>query len=110
MASRSGVLVVLVTCPTPASARRIARALLSKRLVACVNILPGVDSWFWWKGTIDHSKEALLILKTVADKFEAVRRSVLAQHPYQVPEVLAVASSHGYGPYLEWVRACILTK
>ena len=108
MAPRPGVLVVLVTCPTPASARRIARALLSKRLVACVNILPGVDSWFWWKGKIDHSKEALLILKTVADKFEAVRRNVLAQHPYQVPEVLAVASSQGHGPYLEWVRG--LTK
>ena len=110
MARRLGVLVVLITCPTPSSARRIARVLLSKRLVACVNMLSGVDSWFWWHGKITHSKEVLLVAKTIADKFEAVQRSVLACHPYQVPEVLAVASSHGHGPYLEWVRSCILTK
>ena len=107
MARRPGVLVVLVTCPTPSSARRMARVLLSKRLVACVNIVPGVDSWFWWKGKIDHSREVLLVLKTVVDKFESVRRSILAHHPYQVPEVLAVASSNGHGPYLEWVRSSV---
>ena len=107
MAPRPGVLVVLVTCPTPSSARRIAKVLLSARLVACVNVLSGVDSWFWWKGKIDHSKEVLLMLKTTAAKFEAVRRSVLTHHPYQVPEVLAVASSHGHRPYLAWVRSSV---
>ena len=105
--SRQDVLIVLVTCPNVASARRMAKALLAKRLVACANLLPGMDSWFWWEGKIDHSREALLMLKTVAAKFDALRRSVVAQHPYQVPEVLAVVSSHGHRPYVSWVRSSV---
>ena len=108
--SRREALIVFVTCPNATSARRIAKALLAKRLIACANLLGGVDSWFWWEGKINRSNEVLLLLKTVAAKLDEVRRSVVARHPYQVPEVLAVASAHGHRPYLEWIRACILTK
>ena len=108
--SRRDVLIVFVTCPNATSARRIAKALLAKRLIACANLLCGVDSWFWWKGKIERSNEVLLLIKTVAAKFDEVRRSVVAHHPYQVPEVLAVASAYGHRPYLAWIRACILTK
>ena len=102
-----GAVVVLVTCPTAASARRIASQLLKRRLVACANLVPGIESQFWWEGKITRSREVLLMLKTMAGRFEAVRRSVLAQHPYQVPEVLAVPSSHAHGPYLAWVRSSV---
>lgn len=83
----------------------MARALLEARVAACVNILPAIESQYWWKGRIEESAEALLIVKTTAGAFERLREVVAARHPYECPEVLAVAAAEGGPAYLRWVRS-----
>ena len=100
-------IVVLVTCPTSAVAHRLATELVKRRLAACVNLLPGVESVFQWKGKIDRCREQLLIIKTIAGKFEALRRAVIARHPYEVPEVIALSLVAGHQPYLEWIQGVV---
>ncbi len=96
-------MVVLVTAPTRAVAQRLARALLSQRLAACVNIVPGVESMFLWQGKLDRAREVLLLIKTTARRVPALQRAIKAQHPYQVPEIIALPVSAGLAPYLQWV-------
>ena len=97
--------VVLVTCPNARSARRIAAELVTRRLAACVNVIPGVESVFWWRGKVEHAREALLVIKTPSRLTDRLRRAVLALHPYEVPEVIALPVTSGHPPYLRWVRA-----
>jgi len=96
-------LVVLVTCPTPEKAAEIARALVEERLAACGNVLPGLRSIYRWEGKVQDEGEALLVLKSVRGRFEALRARVAALHPYQVPEVLGLPVEAGHGPYLDWI-------
>ena len=96
-------LVVLVTCPTRVSARRIAEALIRRRLAACVNIMPGLTSVYEWQGKIERTRELLLVIKTAPGSFARVKRAVLGLHPYQVPEVIALPVVQGHQPYLTWV-------
>jgi periplasmic divalent cation tolerance protein len=95
--------VVLVTCPTPGSANKIARRVLADRSAACVNIVPGVTSVYRWKGRIERSRELLLVIKTTAAAWPRLERSVKAVHPYEVPEIIALPVASGHRPYLEWV-------
>lgn len=106
---RQRAIVVLVTCPTATVARRIARDLVRRRLSACVNLLPHVESVFVWKGKLERCRELLLLIKTTAGRFEALRRAVIKLHPYEVPEVIALPLSAGHQPYLKWVREAVLT-
>jgi periplasmic divalent cation tolerance protein len=98
-------LVVLVTAPTPERAAEIARALVDERLAACGNVLPGIRSIYRWEGKVEDEQEALLLLKTTSGRFEALRERVLALHPYQVPEVIALPVGAGSAPYLAWIAA-----
>ena len=100
--------VVLVTCPTGAVARRLARQIVRRRLAACVNVLPPVQSVYRWKGNIEQSREALLVIKSTAARFQALRRGVLALHPYDVPEIIALPIVAGHPPYLAWVRQSVI--
>ncbi len=95
--------VVLVTIDTPDEADRLARVLLDRRKVACVNVVPGVSSHFWWKGSLDQATEALLIIKTRASLLEEVVELIKAEHPYDVPEVIALPIVGGNQDYLNWV-------
>lgn len=97
--------VVLVTCPSPAVARRLANALVRGRLAACVNVLPGVESVFWWQGKTERSREALLLIKTTRKRFPLLRIAIVKLHPYDVPEVIALPIVAGHVPYLRWVRS-----
>jgi periplasmic divalent cation tolerance protein len=96
------VLVVLVTCP-PDRAQAIADALVEERVAACVNVVPGLQSVYRWKGEVHHDTEAMLLVKTTRDRFEALKQAVLKHHPYELPEVIAVPVDRGHTPYLEWV-------
>ena len=96
--------VVLVTCPTPRSARQLADILIRGRFAACVNIVPRVHSVFRWKGRVERAGESLLIVKTTAKRFPSLRRAVRAHHPHDVPEVIALPITYGHAPYLAWVR------
>lgn len=102
MARRAAV-VAFVTCPDRRSARRVADGLIARRAAACVNILPGVTSVYRWQGKVERSAEHLLIIKTTAAGFSALRRAVLALHPYDVPEIIALPVTQGHRPYLDWV-------
>ena len=103
------VVVALVTCPTRAAARRIAVRLIERRLAACVNLVPSVESVFRWQGKTQRCRETLLVVKTTAARFASLTRAVLALHPYQVPEIIALPVAAGHAPYLHWVASSILS-
>lgn len=100
-----GLLLVLVTCPGVEVAASLARILVEEELAACGNILPGVRSIYRWEGRVHDEPEVLLILKTRPALFERLRARVVAEHPYDVPEVVAVRPEAVHGPYLDWVLA-----
>ncbi len=102
---RSSVIVVLVTCPTRAVARRIASQLVRRHLAACVNVIPGLTSVFRWEGKMESAREVLLVIKTTNRQFEPLRRAILQLHPYKVPEIIALPVIAGHRPYLKWVAA-----
>lgn len=108
--ARARTVAVLITCPTTRIAKRIGAALVARRLAACVNIVPGVESLFWWKGKVDRAKEVLLIAKTTAAMFERLRRCVVSMHPYDVPEVIAIQLSAGHAAYLAWISASVQAR
>ncbi len=95
--------VVLVTAPGVDQAARIARALVEERLAACGNVVPGIRSIYRWQGAVQEDQEALLVLKTTRARFEALRARVLAMHPYEVPEVIALPVEAGSARYLAWI-------
>jgi periplasmic divalent cation tolerance protein len=103
MTAPTDALVVLVTTPTPERAAEIARAVVEERLAACGNVVPGLRSIYRWEGKLQDEGEALLVLKTTRARFEALKERVLALHPYQVPEVIALPVQAGSAPYLAWI-------
>ena len=96
-------LVVLSTVAGAEDAERIARAVVERGLAACVNVLPQVTSIYRWKGALERDEERLLVMKTTADRFEALRQAVVELHPYEVPEVIALRIQAGHEPYLAWL-------
>ncbi len=96
-------LVVLCTCPDQTSAHEIATALLERRLAACVNRVAGVESLYRWEGRIEQDQEILLLIKTTAARYGALEELIIEMHPYDVPEVLAVAVDEGSARYLDWI-------
>lgn len=101
--------VVLSTCPTPESAEQIARCVVEARLAACVNVVPGLRSYYVWKGQIEVGDEILLVIKSRVELFDALQNLITSQHPYELPEVIAVPISTGFSPYLAWLSATMRT-
>jgi periplasmic divalent cation tolerance protein len=101
---KSKYIIVFVTVPNGKTANGITKSVLSKKLVACVNILKGVESFYWWKDRIEHSKELLLIMKTVQSKFSVLEKHIKNIHPYEVPEIISAEISHGSKDYLDWIK------
>ena len=97
------VQLVLCTCPTREVAVGLARSLVEQRLAACVNLLPGVQSVYRWQGGIHTDEEVLLLIKTQESRLEQLKAHVLAQHPYELPEILAVPVGSGLDRYLDWI-------
>lgn len=95
--------VVLVTAPSADEAARIARVLVEEKLAACGNVLPGVRSIYRWHGKLCDEQEALLVLKAPRKQFPALRDRVVALHPYEVPEVIALGIEDGSERYLDWI-------
>jgi periplasmic divalent cation tolerance protein len=103
MRNRGPYRIVLVTCASMAEARKIARLVIGKRLAACANILPNVESIYRWKGKIERSREVLMILKTSAARLRELEREVEQQHSYDVPEFIVLPILVGSKQYLEWI-------
>lgn len=96
-------LVVLSTCPDAATAEALARAALEGDHAACVNIVPAVRSMYVWKGELQVDSEVLMVIKTTAGRFRALRDLLVERHPYDVPEVVALRVTDGHHAYLEWL-------
>lgn len=96
-------IICLVTIDDSASATRIARALVEKKLAACVNIVPEIRSIYSWKGEICDDRELLIIVKTTHQLFDALQAQIKALHPYEVPEIIAFTIKDGLPDYLRWI-------
>jgi periplasmic divalent cation tolerance protein len=97
------VRVVFISVPRE-EANKLARALVEKRLAACINIVPKIESFFWWDDKLEHDEEALLIIKTTQQRFDELRAWVVANHPYDLPEIISLPLSDGLSDYIEWVK------
>jgi periplasmic divalent cation tolerance protein len=97
--------VAFCACPDAATATRIADVLVGERLAACVNVLPGVTSVYRWQGAVERAGEVLLLIKTATDRVPALSQRIVALHPYELPEVVAVEAAAGLPAYLDWVAA-----
>jgi periplasmic divalent cation tolerance protein len=100
-------IVVLITVPSTEAGEGIARPLVAEHLAACVNVVPGVTSVFWWEGAVQTEAETLLIVKTRRHLFEALAARVRSLHPYTVPEIIAIPLAAGSQAYLDWVRDAV---
>lgn len=99
------VLVVLTTWPDVEKARAAARALVGEKLVACANIMPGVESIYRWEGKVETSAEVMMVLKTTIARYQMMETRILALHPYEVPEIVVLRVTDGLPKYLRWVES-----
>jgi periplasmic divalent cation tolerance protein len=101
------VLLCYCTCPDAATGQALADALVGEGLAACVNRLPGISSTYRWQGKLVTDSEELLLIKTTETRFAALKQRLLALHPYELPELIAVPVAQGHPAYLDWVRASV---
>jgi len=97
----------LMTCPSLEVARSVARDLLERRLVACVNLVPQITSLYWWEGAIQEDSEVLLVAKSHADRIAEITQLLPQIHPYQVPELVVLPIEKGLPAYLQWVAESV---
>jgi periplasmic divalent cation tolerance protein len=107
MKSKGKYVVVLVTAPDVKTARKLAWAALEARLIACANLIPKVESHFWWQGKNMSGAEVLMVLKTTAARLVALEKLIVAKHPYDTPEFLVLPISRGNKRYLDWVAQSV---
>lgn len=97
--------MAISTAPSEAVGRSIIRSLVERRLIACGTLLPGAVSIYRWNAGIEEAGEVVLLLKTTAGRWQALREAYPALHPYDVPELIAVPISDGHRAYLDWLSA-----
>ena len=103
MSDEEKYILVLTTCPGSISAKKIAQNLVVEKLAACVNIVPGVQSYFSWVGKVDNANEHLLVIKSTVAVYEKLEKRIQALHPYELPEIIAVPIHTGLAGYLDWI-------
>ena len=104
MKDASDIFVALVTAPDAETARMLARAALEARLVACANLVTGIESHYWWQGKIESACEVLVIFKTTSLKLAQLEKLILEKHPYDTPEFITLSVTSGAEKYLSWIR------
>ncbi|WP_305805282.1 divalent-cation tolerance protein CutA [Stenotrophomonas sp. YIM B06876] len=98
------VRLVFCTCPDIDSAHALASLLVERRLAACVNLLPAMQSVYRWEGRVEQASEVQLLIKTTAARLDALSALIRREHPYDLPEILAISPSAGLPDYLDWIR------
>ena len=96
--------IVLVTAPDLETARSLAAHALQSHLAACANLIPQLESHYWWQGKMEMANEVVLFIKTTKNKLPALEKLIVANHPYDTPEFLALSLSAGNQRYLNWLR------
>lgn len=107
MQSGRSFIIALVTAPDIKTARKLARTVLQDHLAACVNLIPGIESHYWWQGQIERGTEVLLVIKTTQARLPALEKQILARHPYDTCEILALPVASGTRRYLAWLKASV---
>jgi periplasmic divalent cation tolerance protein len=103
MKSAAPFAIVFVTAPGLRVARRLARGALCAKLIACANLVPKIESHYWWQGKIESGAEVLLVCKTTRRKLTAFEKFILENHPYDTPEFVVLPLAAGSGRYLDWI-------
>jgi len=104
-AAATAYVLAVTTVPSAEEGRRIVKELVERRLIACGNVLPGATSIYRWKGAIEESVEAVVLMKTTAARWPELQRAFPALHPYDVPELIALPILGGHAAYLDWLSA-----
>ncbi len=99
----SDYVIVLTTLPASADCAAFARTLVSEHLAACVNVLPRMESFYWWKDKVEQEGEHQLLIKTTAVRLDELQARILELHPYEVPELLVMQVGGGDEAYLNWM-------
>ncbi|MCI4460915.1 MAG: divalent-cation tolerance protein CutA [Thaumarchaeota archaeon] len=107
VSDRPAYSIVLSTFPDAEAAGRVARALVEEGLAACVSVVPGVRSFYRWRGSIEESEEVLIIAKTTSAALGELIRRVRELHPYELPEIISVDASGGLPEYLSWISESV---
>ena len=103
--------LVLVTAPDLKTARKLAKAALAARLIACANLIPKIESHYWWQGKMETGAEVLMILKTTHPRLAALEKLILVKHPYDTPEFIVLQLNAGAKRYLDWLeRSCAAVR
>ena len=97
----------MTTASSPEESTKIARALVESRLAACVSIVPRIESVYRWEGKIEEAQEYLLLIKTTAEAFPAIRDAIQHLHSYDVPECIALSIEEGNHPFLQWIEESV---
>lgn len=96
-------IMVLTNLGDMESARTLARALVERRLAACVNLLPGVQSVYRWQGVVEEAAEVTMLIKTSAARYAELEQAIRQLHPYELPEIISAPVAAGLPAYLEWI-------
>ena len=96
--------IVFVTAPDLKTARRLAASALKARLIACANLIPKIESHYWWQGKVERGTEVLMILKTTTRSLAKLEKLIVAEHPYDTPEFLVLPLKAGNEKYLRWIK------
>jgi periplasmic divalent cation tolerance protein len=98
-------LMAVTTAPSEEAATKLVRSLVERRIIACGTILSGATSIYRWKGAVETAAEVVVLMKTTASRWEALKQELPRLHPYEVPELLALPVAGGHQPYLDWLSA-----
>ena len=101
------MLIVLTTVPDAAVGEKLAESVVEERLAACVQILPQMTSVYRWKGEVLREAEHLLLIKTNVEKWADLRQFISANHPYEIPEIVAIKTEHASLAYLDWLTSSL---
>lgn len=97
--------LVFVTVPSDEVASKLIEGLLEKKLAACVNKIPSVESWYWWEGKVTKDQESILLIKTTKTNLMEMADFIKSHHPYSVPEIISVPIIEGSKSYLDWLKS-----
>jgi periplasmic divalent cation tolerance protein len=97
--------IALVTAPDLKTARALSKAALKKSLVACANIIPKIESHYWWQGKLESGTEVLIIFKTTRAQLKPLEKLILAEHPYDTAEFIVLGIERGAKRYLQWIES-----
>lgn len=100
-------IVVMTTCPDQPTAETVAAILVERKLAACVQINPSIKSVYMWESEIRNESETLLLIKTLSSKYPLLEKTIKENHPYKVPEILAVPASDVSDDYLKWMKEVV---